>query len=444
MKKHILFIMPSVGRKKGQPYVKSWKMEPLPIAALSALTPKKHFHLSFADDRIEDILYDLDIDAVAITTETYTAQRAYQIAAKFQSRNIPVILGGFHTTLMPDEAAQHADAILIGQAEGCWQNLLDDLLKGTLQPRYENRHPSSLQNLFPDRSIYAGKKYIDLAMLETSRGCRYDCEFCSISAFFQKQWTERPVEDVITEIKSTGKRNWFFVDDNIGTDLQRLEKLLRALEQLQIRWVGQISIEATIRPDLLQLMRRSGCVGVLIGFESINPANLDQMGKSVNRTVSDYETAIATLRNNGLAVYGTFVFGYDHDTRETFEETFQFAVRNKLFFAAFNHLVPFPGTPLYARLENEGRLLHKNWWLDPNYRFGDIAFQPKQLSPKELGGLCMEYRTRFYSAPSVLKRGLDLRANCRTPFMTTVFYAQNIGSLRDAHLRQNLPLGFQE
>jgi radical SAM superfamily enzyme YgiQ (UPF0313 family) len=444
MKKRILFIMPSVGRKPNQPYVRSWKMEPLPIATLSALTPANRFDKSFADDRLEQIPYDADIDLVAITTETYTALRAYQIASKFRARNIPVLLGGFHTTLVPDEAAQHADSIMIGEAEGCWEAMLSDLDKADLKPIYQSPPRSQMSNLLPDRNIYNGKKYVDLAMLETSRGCRYDCEFCSISAFFKKQWTEPPIDDVVREIKRANKRNGFFVDDNIGADLQRLERFLAALEPLKIRWVGQISIESTNHSDLLKLMRRSGCVGVLIGFESINSANLEQMGKSVNRTVSDYETAIANLRRNGLAVYGTFVFGYDHDTRETFEETFRFAVRNKLFFAAFNHLVPFPGTPLYDRLEKEERLLHERWWMNPDYRFGDIAFQPKKLTALELGHLCMEYRKKFYSPGSILKRGFDSQANCRTPFMTTVFYAQNIGSLRDVHLRQELPLGFQE
>ncbi|MBN2684997.1 MAG: B12-binding domain-containing radical SAM protein [Pontiellaceae bacterium] len=444
MKSRILFIMPSVGRKKDQPYVRSWKMEPLPIAALSALTPKERFDRVFADDRIEPIPYNLEVDAVAITTETYTARRAYQIASRFRARGIPVILGGFHATLMPDEAAAHADTVLVGEAENIWHELLEDLESNTLKPRYHNSKPTELGGVFPDRSIYAGKKYIDLAMLETSRGCRYSCEFCSISAFFQRQWNRRPIEDVISEIKHAGKRNWFFVDDNIGADLERLEKLLRALVPLKIRWVGQMSIESTNHPELLKLMRRSGCAGVLIGFESINEANLEQMGKGINRTVTDYETAIARLRRNGLSVYGTFVFGYDEDVRATFEETFTFARRNRLFFAAFNHLVPFPGTPLYQRLEAEGRLLYDRWWLSPDYRFGDIAFRPKKLSPEELSALCMEYRTKFYSPSSILYRGMDLRANCRNLFMTTLFYAQNIGSLRDIHLRQQLPLGFAE
>jgi len=442
MKKRILFIMPSVGRKKNEPYVRSWQMEPLPIAALSALTPDDRFEKQFLDDRIEKIPSHIEADLVAITTETYTAQRAYQISDLFRKKGIPVLMGGFHATLVPEEIAEHADSVMVGEAEGCWHEMLEDLEHETLKPRYQAGNRANLEGCFPDRQIYAGKKYIDLAMLETSRGCRYSCEFCSISAFFKKQWTERPVEDVVHEIKITGKRNWFFVDDNIGANFQRLETFLQSLEKLRIRWVGQISIEATNQPALLKLMRRSGCIGVLIGFESINSANLEQMGKSINRTVSDYETAISNLRKNGLAVYGTFVFGYDHDTRETFEETYRFAVRNKLFFAAFNHLVPFPGTPLYERLESEGRLLHKKWWLDPNYRFGDIAFQPAGFSPRELGDLCMEYRTKFYHPASILRRGMDVRANCSSPFMAAIFYAQNTKFLGDVHLRQNLPLGF--
>lgn len=444
MKLRILFIMPSVGRKPGEPYVKSWQMEPLPIAALSALTPDDAFEKAFADDRIEPIPYGLEVDAVAITTETYTARRAYQIAAKFRARNVPVIMGGFHASLVPDEAARHADAILIGQAESCWPALLDDLRHNTLKPRYRQEGSVSLNNRFPDRGIYAGKKYIDLAMLETSRGCRYACEFCSITAFFKQQWTQRPVEDVVEEIKRAQKRTWFFVDDNLGADLARLEELLKALVPLKIRWVGQISIDATAHPPLLRLMRQSGCFGVLIGFESINQANVSQMGKGINRSVAGYETAIRNLRCCGLAVYGTFVFGYDEDTRQTFEDTFAFAVRNKLFFAAFNHLVPFPGTPLYHRLEQEGRLLFDPWWLNPGYRFGDIAFRPKRMEAATLGALCHEFRRRFYGPYSILRRGTDLRANCRSPFMAALFHMQNVAARRDVDRRQQLPLGVCE
>jgi radical SAM superfamily enzyme YgiQ (UPF0313 family) len=168
------------------------------------------------------------------------------------------------------------------------------------------------------------------------------------------------------------------------------------------------------------------------------------MGKSMNRDRKGYETAVGNLRRHGLAVYGTFVFGYDHDTLESFEDTLDFCVRNRFFFAAFNHLVPFPGTPLYDRLKSENRLLHQAWWLHPDYRFGDIAFQPAHFTPEELRDRCLEYRTRFYRFGSILRRGTDWRANCRTPAMALLFFAQNVGSGRDVHLRQSLPLGFMD
>lgn len=443
MKKKILFIMPSVGRKKNQPYVKSWKMEPLPIAMLSALTPEKHFEKYFADDRLEAIPYNIDIDAVMITVETYTAKRTYQIAREFRKKKIPVILGGFHVTLVPEEARQHADAILIGEAEGCWQKLLDDLSADNLKEQYKEESVFGVKPFLPDSSIYKGKKYLNLSMLETSRGCRYTCEFCSITSFFEHRCYYRPIEDVINQIKSTKSNKWFFVDDNIGSDLDRFEQLLKALIPLKILWTGQISIEVTRRPKLLELMKKSGCIGVLIGFESITPGNVLQMGKKVN-TVSDYEKAVTNMRKYGMCVYGTFVFGYDEDTVETFTETLRFAMDSKMFFAAFNHLVPFPGTPLYKRLEKENRLLYDKWWLDDDYRFGSVAFKPKTFSADELADLCLLHRNKFYSFSSIMRRGFDFKGNCSSIFMTALFYIQNFTAKKDVASRQELPMGFVE
>ena len=442
MKKKILFIMPSVGRKKNQPYVKSWKMEPLPIAMISALTPDKYFDKYFADDRLEEIPYDIDVDAVMITVETYTAKRTYQIAEQFRKRKIPIILGGFHVTLVPEEAIEHADAILIGEGESCWQQLLDDLSANKLKKQYKGKSIFGKQSIYPDLSIYKDKKYTNLSMLETSRGCRYTCEFCSITSFYDQKCRYRPVEDIINQIIFTNTKRWFFVDDNIGSNLIRFEKLLKALIPLKIKWVGQISIEVTNSPVLLDLMKRSGCIGLLIGFESLNPSNVMQMGKKIN-TMNDYEKAINNMRKYGMVVYGTFVFGYDEDTVDTFTETLDFAQRSKMFFAAFNHLVPFPGTDLYTRLENENRLLFDKWWLSDSYRFGDVAFQPKNFTPKELADLCLEHRNKFYTIPSIFKRGFDFKGNCGSPFMTALFYFQNFSAKRDVTLRQELPMGFK-
>ncbi|MFW6351079.1 MAG: B12-binding domain-containing radical SAM protein [Bacteroidota bacterium] len=443
MKKKILFIMPSVGRKKDQPYVKSWNMQPLAIAVLSALTPDRYFEKHFVDDRMEKIPYDMQVDAVMITVETYSAKRTYQIAREFRKKQIPVILGGFHVTLLPEEAMQHADAIVIGEAEGCWQELLEDLSAKRLKKHYKADTVFGTKPFLPDLNIYKDKRYLNLSMLETSRGCRYNCEFCSISSFFNHKCYFRSIEDVIHQIKSTGKKKWFFVDDNIGSDPERLEQLLKALIPLKIIWTGQISIEITRYPKLLELMNKSGCIGVLIGFESINPDNVSQMGKKIN-TVGDYEKAVKNMRKYGMCIYGTFVFGYDEDTVDTFTETLRFAKQSKMFFAAFNHLVPFPGTALYKRLEEENRLLYDKWWLDDNYKFGDVAFKPKNFSASELTELCLIHRNKFYTVSSIFRRGFDFKGNCNSLFMTALFYIQNFRAKKDVALRQELPMGFEE
>lgn len=437
----VTFIMPAIGRKRKGSYVKSWQMEPLAIAVLSALTPPA-VEREFFDDRQDEIPEDVQTDLVAMSVETYTARRAYQIARRFRKRGVPVVMGGFHPTLVPDEVGRYADAVVIGDAEPVWGDVLRDAAGGTLQPRYHGGHRGEVPAARPDRDIFAGKRYPGLSLVETARGCRYHCEFCSITRFYGATYRPRPVADVIAEIRTLKNRNVFFVDDNLGADRDRLRRLLTALVELDfpIRWFSQISIDAADDPELLDLMRRSGCVCVLIGFESLEAENLARMGKRVNRSGSDFDAAISRLRRHGISVYGTFVFGYDADTPAAFDRTLDFAVRNQMFFAAFNHLVPFPGTAVYERLRDEGRV-EPNWWLSERYRFGQVAFQPRNLRPDELEDLCFSYRQKFYDPRNILRRGMDRRANCASLFKAAVFFIYNVLSLREVRERQMLPLG---
>jgi radical SAM superfamily enzyme YgiQ (UPF0313 family) len=322
---HITLIQPCVGRKPdGTPYPASWRMEPLGIARLASLTPPE-IRRAFFDDRIEPIRYDAPTDLVCITVETYTARRAYQIAAAFRARGVPVVLGGFHPTLFPNEAAQKADSIVIGEAEPVWRDVLNDAATGRLHARYSSDRPV-LSGLTPDRSIFGRRPYGQVSLVETSRGCRFNCEFCSISPFFRQRCLERPVEEVVQEVRSL-RKPIFFVDDNLGADPDRLRALCSALLPVKRPWIGQASLHIAEDRALLDLMRRSGCQGVLVGFESLDAETLHDMGKSVNLEARHYPRAIQAFRDHGISVYATFVFGYDHDTPETFRRVFDFALQ---------------------------------------------------------------------------------------------------------------------
>jgi radical SAM superfamily enzyme YgiQ (UPF0313 family) len=234
----------------------------------------------------------------------------------------------------------------------------------------------------------------------------------------------------------------FFIDDNITSDLEAAKELMRAILPLKLRWVSQSSIDVAFDDEALALMKASGCQGVLVGFESLNVDTLKQMRKAFNAQHGGPAAALERFRRHGLRVYGTFVFGYDHDSDDTFEQTLEFAQDEGLFIAAFNHITPFPGTPLYRRLEAEGRLLMDPWWLDERYRYGMVPFTPHQMSPEQLAEKCIEARTRFYSFRSIGRR-FRHPINHRDPLMMAYFLAINAMHQIDVRGRHGLPLGDQ-
>ena len=371
----VTLIYPSVGRKENTPYVRAWQMQPLSMGLLASLMPP-HVELRFYDDRLDEIPYDEPTDLVAMSVETFTALRSYKIARQFRARGVPVVMGGYHVTLLPDEAQAEADALVIGDAEPVWDQVLHDVEHRQLQPRYHGLGRRVLSGVRPRREIFAGKRYQNITLVEFARGCNFQCDFCSITAFHSANQNHRPAREVAAEMEATGSRRFFIVDDNIVSQPAKARELCRELIPLDIGWVGQASIHIAQDDELLELMVRSGCRGVLIGMESLDPANLRDMGKSWNLAGGGYEESLKRFRKHGLAVYGTFVFGYDHDDRRVVQRSIDFAREQKLFLAAFNHLIPFPGTPLYRRLEEQGRLLKPKWWLDPESRVGNSVFGP--------------------------------------------------------------------
>ncbi len=437
----VTIIHPCIGRRRGQAYIRTWQMESLPAATLAGLTPPD-IDLKFYDDRMEVIPFDEPTDLVAISVETYTAKRAYQIASEYRRRNIPVVIGGFHASLCPDEVARYAEAVVIGEAEKLWPQVLDDARHGRLEKFYRSTDRPSLVGLRPDRSIFRGKRYLSIGLVEAGRGCHFKCDFCAVQTVFDSTQTRRPVDEILAELRilKRTKKLFFFVDDNITSNLAQAKEFLRELIPLGIRWVSQSSINAAHDDEFLDLMRRSGCQGVLIGFESLNESNLAAMNKTFNVARGGFAHALANLRRHRIRIYGTFIFGYDGDTPDSFARTVDFAEEHAFYITAFNHLTPFPGTPLYRRLSDEGRLLYEAWWLDDNYSYNRIPFRPRGIDPEELQRQCVGARRRFYSWPSILRRGFD-SVNRSDFFMWRNFYLINSMHRADVSRRDYYPLG---
>jgi radical SAM superfamily enzyme YgiQ (UPF0313 family) len=415
-------------------------MEPLALGLIAALTPPEH-EIILMDERLEEIDFTHDTDLVAMTVETYTARRAYEIAAKFRKRGIPVVMGGYHPTMVPDEARIFADSVVIGDAEGLWKQILEDVHEGTLQPVYQQDEFLPLGDYAPDRSIFNGKKYVSLQPVYYGRGCRYACDFCSIYSFYKSHLRQRPLSHLIAEIESLPSRYIFFIDDNLFVNPQVTRDFLHAMKPLNRQWSCQVSIDIAQNPELLDLMAESGCILILIGFESLNSQNLRQMKKAWNVKNADYSTVIRQIQERGIMIYGTFVFGYDHDTRDSFKRTVDFALENKFCLANFNPLTPMPGSQLYARLQKEGRLIYDRWWLDSRFRYGDATFVPVSMTPDELTEGCYWARSEFNTATSILKRSLDRKANARNLRNMGVYWLSNLISRREIHTKQGRRLG---
>lgn len=438
----LTLIHPCVGRWAGdQKYIRSWQMEPLAPASIAGLTPPD-VDVRFYDDRLEVIPFDEATDLVAISIETYTARRAYQIATEYRKRGVPVVLGGFHATLCPEEASLYADAVIVGEAEGQWETVIDDARHGSLQTFYQQSDRPSLSLTRIDRSIFEGKRYVPVTLVEAGRGCHFRCEFCAVQSYFGATQTRRPIDHILKEVAESRKRNsfYFFVDDNITSNFDEAKELYRELARLKIRWVSQASINAAHDEEFLDLISKSGCQGLLIGFESLERDTLRMMKKKFNTMGGGYEVALENLRRYNIRLYATFVFGYNNDTPGTFEETVRFANQHSFYMAAFNHLTPFPGTPLYKRLEEEGRLLYESWWLDPSYTYNKIPFKPELMSPDELQELCIKARAEFYSVPNILRRFAD-PVNRSNFFMARQFPLINFMMRHEVQQRNDLPLG---
>jgi radical SAM superfamily enzyme YgiQ (UPF0313 family) len=439
----VTFIKPTLGSlDDGQRFVDEARMEPLSLAVLAGLTPPG-VDCRLLDDRIDAIDFDEPTDLVAINIETFTARRAYQIAAEYRARRVPVIMGGMHATLLPEEVAEHADAVYTGDGEGLWAQVVADAHHGQLRRRYTAVPGIPQPGVLPRRDLYAGKNYLPISLLQFGRGCRFKCEFCAVSQYFGHCHYARPVAEVMAEIAAQSRRELFFVDDNLIANPEAAKELLRALIPLKIRWVSQASVDQTRDPELMELFVQSGCLGNVIGFESLNPDNLRQMHKAANLPGFDrYAAAAAALRAYHLQTWAAFALGYDHDTVESILQTCEWGIANHFTFAAFNVLMPYPSTPFYERLKAEGRLLYDGrWWLHPDFRFNYAAFRPARMSAEQLTETAWACRQRWSSWSSIVQRALDPATNLSSLYRFAVYCAYNPLYRREAFKRQGLHLG---
>jgi radical SAM superfamily enzyme YgiQ (UPF0313 family) len=415
-------------------------MEPLVFAILAALTPPDIETILY-DERLEPIPYQAPTDLVALTVETYNARRAYQIAGQFRRRGVPVVMGGYHPTFLPEEALQVADAVVVGDAEGVWPQVVRDARQGKLRRVYQQAGYPRLGGVRPDRRLFQGKRYAPAALVQYGRGCRFACEFCSIHAFYGFNLRQRPVAEVVAEIEALNRKHIFLVDDNIFVDVPRAKALFTALIPLNIRWSCQISLDIARDAELMTLLEKSGCTTAVIGFESLNRANLAQMQKRWNLKHGDYATSVKKFQDHGVMIYGSFVFGYDEDTVDSFDRTVEFAIRHNFYLANFNPLTPMPGAKLYERLRAEGRLIYERWWLAPEYRYGQATFQPRRMTAEQLTAGCFRARRQFNQYHSIFKRALDLRTNCRDLYRLGLHLTSNVVSRREILRKQGVALG---
>ncbi|OGP87606.1 MAG: hypothetical protein A2156_14660 [Deltaproteobacteria bacterium RBG_16_48_10] len=408
----------------------TFKIQKVSLPLLAALTPAGHMvrivDEAFAPDDVHE-----DVDLVGISVMTDLALRAYHIADTYRQRGVKVVMGGIHPTVLPYEALKHADSVVVGEGEQVWPKLVSDAESRQMQTIYRASRMEDLRRMpGPRRDLYprpAYKSYTPLAIgVETARGCPYDCEFCSIGSVMGRQYRPRPLPEVLAEIESIESRHLFFVDDALGLNRASAKRLFTEMIPLRRIWAGQGPVSLAEDLDLLRLMKRSGCLGLLVGFESVQKETQGGM-KKISTLKIDFSEALRRFHGEGLAVLGAFVFGFDHENKDVFDQTLEFAMKNRPDCLELRILTPFPGTRLYTRLLREGRLFAPEWWLQ-GYPPDTVLFQPKGMTVDELLEGFARLNRQVYSLDGVIKRFFGMSPWKRNAVGCSVYFGFNLAT----------------
>jgi radical SAM superfamily enzyme YgiQ (UPF0313 family) len=408
----------------------TFKIVQLNLPLLAAYTPPEHdveiVDESFAPDKVDE-----DVDLVGVTVMTELAPRAYCIGDTYRKRGVKVVMGGIHPTVLPEEALRHADAVVLGEGEQVWPQVVSDAAAGRLRRLYRPAVQTGLgRRPLPRRGLYPlprSRSYTPLAVaVEASRGCPYDCEFCSVGRVMGHRYRLRPVPEVIEDIESAEGAVLMFVDDNFGLNRPATKELFHHMIPLRRLWVGQGAVSLAEDPELLNLMRRSGCTGLLIGFETVHERSQSEFSKLRGLKIP-YAEAVRRFHDEGIMVLGAFVFGLDEDDRDTFDRTLEFAMSSRLDLVQFRHLAPYPGTRVYDRLLQEDRLPVADWWLR-GLKPDRLLFRPRLMTEEEFEDGIRRIKQEFYSARGIARRLFGIKPWKRDLVSLATYVGANMGT----------------
>ena len=410
--------------------IKVLALPPLNLAMIARYTPG-HYDVKIVDEAVADLDFDAPADLVGITCMTPLAPRAYEIAAEFRKRGVPVVMGGIHASYMTDEALRYADAVVVGEGENIWPKVLEDFEQGRMQKVYRSAELPDLENLLaPRRDLLTGKYFVET--VQTGRGCPINCNFCSVTAFNGSRYRVRNIDSVIDEIKSIKSKRIFIVDDNIvGSGprfIRRAKDLFDRLQECDKEWGGQTCLNIVEHDDVLKSAQKSGCKAFLIGFESLDPIAIDSMHKSVNLrpNTRNFSDAIKKIHDHGIAIVGCFIFGSDGQDPDAFRRTIDFVLENEIDAVQLTLETPLPGTAFYKQMVAENRLLltdYPNDWR--HYTIFEPVFKMNSMSPHRAYQGLLEAYAEVSSFGSSFRRALRTFRNTRSLFSTGISFSWN-------------------